>query len=1155
MPFDFSMFDDAPVGTSGEDTGLDFSMLNEKKEPPKKAEPSFWQKAVEAAKSIPDVAKLLFEEPTATVKGGLEGAAEGAVNAADTVIPMGLRVGGAIGGGIAGGAVSAPTVAGIPLGVVGGGAAGAGLGETLAEEYETLRGHRKGLNPTQIATQTALGAVPVFGQAGTVGKAVLSRGGQGAVMGGVSSAATDLAEGKMPTVGGVAQGTALGALLGAGGGALEARAAAAKAPAPEVELPAAAAVAEKTPELDFSMLDDKFIDTFGPHAYAGPERRSVSGEGPGGVERRTLKDQPLDLSNPVQAATQMMNENPRITKEAAELQARARASRAPAPPREGSVARETSADIPAGGANENVQPVSRATEAKPEILPEVPRETDASVSTEIPNATAKPEQPSARSIRDMAEARGKPIPEQKPLTKERIEGEGTLIAHMPEPVRKGVAEVLDSNNHFEAQRRGVQTNERTEALADYVNVESRKALPKGTALNAEETHAYANAVATTQDKIDGLAAKVKDGSASDFDLAALARAQQEQVVQMASFLGARAETGRALQAHKMLGQILEGNDIIAIRAALKNPKLRENLQNFAEKWSTLGSDAEKLEFLRSQQAQSWMDVVKGVYYSNILSGVKTHLRNIIGNTANAAFSNAAHIAATGYDIGRSVLTGKERTIFASELPHRAFGTVMGIKQGIDDALMTLQHGYSPQALATFDVPRAELRGGGKNPLNWTGRALEAEDQFFHGVAYNQELYSRLYAKARGEASKRGLKGDDMGKFVEDRLASWKMNVPPDVADAAHQAAQRMVYKEDAGEWSKAITHAKSKIPVLDFVIPFVKTPANIIRQGIEATPLAPLTKQTRTALRAGGREGAEAVGRMTVGTVGLAALAFWASQGVISGDGPSDPEQRAALMESGWRPNSIKIAGKWYDYSNALQPLSQPLFAIANAYEQYRTTGKKPNPAEIASATGGAILSQSFLSGLSDLNMALSDPGRYGERFAARIAQGFVPASGLSRNVAQAIDPVVRDPKGSLTDNLKTIVPGMSQDVAPKLDRFGEEVKRPGGPFTRGLSPIGISPESKDPMIVELTKIGMNDIGLPPKRLSALPSKHIPAMDLTIEERQTYGRARRAAIEAVLRQPQYQQLDEEQKRAAIKKAVDTAAERAVFGIRARRRSR
>lgn len=133
---------------------------------------------------------------------------------ADLVIPAALRIGGAVVGGIVGAPGNLP-------GIMAGGAVGSGLGETAAEWYETQRGLRDELNPTQIATQTALGALPFVGKASTVGKTALSRAAQGGLLGGASAAGTAWAEDEAITPGGVALGTVLGATLGAGAGALE----------------------------------------------------------------------------------------------------------------------------------------------------------------------------------------------------------------------------------------------------------------------------------------------------------------------------------------------------------------------------------------------------------------------------------------------------------------------------------------------------------------------------------------------------------------------------------------------------------------------------------------------------------------------------------------------------------------------------------------------------------------------------------------------------------------------------------------------------------------------------------------------------------------------------------------------------------------------
>jgi hypothetical protein len=128
-----------------------------------------------------------------------------------------------IGGGILGGVLGA---AGGPVGIAAGGAAGAAGGEALAELYEKVRGLRQDINPAQIAVQGALGAIPVPGVAKGAGvlKSALVHGAQGAGMGAVATAATELADtGQLPSLGQVAQGAGMGAVAGGTIGGLSAK--------------------------------------------------------------------------------------------------------------------------------------------------------------------------------------------------------------------------------------------------------------------------------------------------------------------------------------------------------------------------------------------------------------------------------------------------------------------------------------------------------------------------------------------------------------------------------------------------------------------------------------------------------------------------------------------------------------------------------------------------------------------------------------------------------------------------------------------------------------------------------------------------------------------------------------------------------------------
>ena len=71
------------------------------------------------------------------------------------------------------------------------------------------------------------------------------------------------------------------------------------------------------------------------------------------------------------------------------------------------------------------------------------------------------------------------------------------------------------------------------------------------------------------------------------------------------------------------------------------------------------------------------------------------------------------------------------------------GTFTGVERGISEALFFIRNGVNRSALTQslsaaeagkLEVPRVEFAGGGGNPFNWPGRALDGADQFFRAIA-------------------------------------------------------------------------------------------------------------------------------------------------------------------------------------------------------------------------------------------------------------------------------------------------------------------------------------------------------------------------------------------------------------------------------------
>lgn len=133
---------------------------------------------------------------------------------------MGLGVGGAFGGAILGGVAAPLAGPAAPVMPFAGAAAGSGAGEALAQYL-----FDEEINPRQVALQAVLGAIPGLKApwvTSLLGRVAL-RGGEGALVGGGASVASDVVEGEKPDWGKALKAALVGSLIGAGVGTFEGR--------------------------------------------------------------------------------------------------------------------------------------------------------------------------------------------------------------------------------------------------------------------------------------------------------------------------------------------------------------------------------------------------------------------------------------------------------------------------------------------------------------------------------------------------------------------------------------------------------------------------------------------------------------------------------------------------------------------------------------------------------------------------------------------------------------------------------------------------------------------------------------------------------------------------------------------------------------------
>tara|TARA_R110000824_G_scaffold154066_2_gene325963 strand:+ start:965 stop:4102 length:3138 start_codon:yes stop_codon:yes gene_type:complete len=552
------------------------------------------------------------------------------------------------------------------------------------------------------------------------------------------------------------------------------------------------------------------------------------------------------------------------------------------------------------------------------------------------------------------------------------------------------------------------------------------------------------------------------------------------------------------------------------------------------------------KFLQRESTPTFGDKLRAVFYANLLSSEETSNRNIIG-TATSVFSRVpTRITGAAVDWGRTAAGMQpERTMYLSEVKPAFLATFTGMQKGVREMAYAWKHGatsskvglsYARAQVGRFDRLHHEFAGGAKNPVNWPSRALLAADSFFRAMAYNQELVGSSWTKAVREVGRKNPA--KFQKAYEANLLNKKLQ------GAAEDSSVEAVFMNQLGGIGRRVQSVVQAIPGAFIILPFIRIAGNLLKSGIQMSPAGFLTPVAR-GVRGTARQAAQARGAAALGTLALFPLVPMALEGKISGRGPRDRTERARLYREGWRPYSMNVGGKWHDY-RLIQPIGVPMAIVANAFEAYRESGQQDEEsatdvvADIVMRASSSVLDQSYLSGLSDFFTAMeqgsTDPRRF-EEWLARSASGFIPASSQLRSIAKGLDPTIRKPRGP-AETVMSGLPVLSERVQPRMTAFGEPVQRLGGEgvggfFYRKSWPIKSSPEVRDPIADELSRLGVR-VGLPSPRLT-LPGD----MKLTREEEtrlmQAKGTRLREAFERFIQNPVYSQLPDNSRRRVLEK--------------------
>lgn len=707
-------------------------------------------------------------------------------------------------------------------------------------------------------------------------------------------------------------------------------------------------------------------------------------------------------------------------------------------------------------------------------------------------------------------------------------------------VKGAIVEAAQANDDFMQARRGVVTWADTEALAEAAGIDASVLLKRniGDAWNAHQIEAARNLLIESAKNVMEKRNAITKGENNDTALIDFQEAWTRHALIQEQVSGITSEAGRALNIlRKKVGEAKEAgvNDLSDV---LKELGGRTKAEEIIDALKGLDDPSKVSRFIADMQKPGALDYALEYLYNAMLSNPATHAANLTGNSL-AQFWRvgetgvAGVIGATREAIGSRTAIAGDR-VYLGEEGARLWGMLQSGPDALRAAWRAIKTETPREGAQKLEIdrPRA-IPGPVGRAVRAPGTALMAADEFFKVVANRASINAQAYRKA----VKAKLKGQDFA----DEVSRLSQSPTPGMMKRAAQEADYVTFTKELGKGGKAIQNLLAAHPILKFVVaPFFRTPVNLLKYAGERTPLSLASKEVREILM--GKKGAaardEQFAKILLGSTVMTATFSHAMEGGITGAGPSDPAERAMWLLSGKQPYSIKIGDTYYSYAR-LEPFATLMGISADAAE----ISNKLNVDEAANigtllaySAGQNILNKTWTKGMSDVVEVLQDPERYGPAFVRQLVGRVVPA-GVG-NITRIDDPYLRDAR-NIVDGLRVKLPGLSDNVYPKRDIFGQAIRKDGAVGPDIVSPIFQSKLNNDPVVKELTTLGI---------FPAKLERQIRTVDLSEKQYDDYqriaGRLMHIQLKNLIAVPGWQNVPTGIRQDVLNKAISKSRESA-----------
>jgi len=661
-----------------------------------------------------------------------------------------------------------------------------------------------------------------------------------------------------------------------------------------------------------------------------------------------------------------------------------------------------------------------------------------------------------------------------------------------------------------------------------------------------------------------------------------------ELVQDTAILGT--ETGQVVQALSLIKQSDPMTQIDTLRKLIEReqakgnkvyqgveikPQLVENVlnsynedgswnqENFDNAMDELKQDiADQMHVRPTEKLNAWR-------YLSMLGNPKTHIRNVVANIAMGGLQKGKNKLAAGIEAItpmnklNKLLGGSEEATRGKTLK-RSSQEIKSYANETIDAYFK-EH----QAKSKYNETMGNLKGD-----------LESRREIFSDKTLAGKMLNKLE-----KANSKALDIEDVvfnkkttKQAFENFLTASGLETRQDIENNPEIVAQALEYATFKGNEATFHQHSQTGTALrnfreslrqgsnltrivglgMDATLPFINTPINIAKTGIEYTPGLGMIKTISDVNSAPMNMKADvlidSISKQFVGGMLAAAGYFLANSGILNGKGGNDKDEKLE-KNLGKQDYSINIGGNTYDLS-WLSPSAMPLFVGVELYNTLKDN-KEVSPEMVMNILASTIDPLSEMSVISSVTEAMQSYSKGTQAlqdiatsaFTSYISQYFPTLMG---QVATLFDDTQRSSSGKtvsekLINQVKYKIPGLRNTLPEQVNVWGDDKKLADNPIQKAFEAF-LSPSNRKELKVDDTTKEIERIydntgsGLPSLSLTQSPKIDSEYVGLTTEEytkyKKDYGKTSKELLDELVELDDYKTATDEEKKKMISAIYD-----------------